>query len=120
MQRAGIVVGLLVAASAVAAPGKRVTWGDWVGAYQGTLTWSQCAVAGEKQARLALSATDGVMSIDLAPASAGLRAMTLVEDESGFSGQQGDVKVAIKRPKANAIALEVQLDSGCLMKAQLA
>jgi hypothetical protein len=120
MKHAGIVVGVLVAATASAAPGKRVTWGDWVGAYQGKLAWSQCAVAGAKQATLALSATDGVMSIDLTPASAGLRAMTLVEDERGFSGQQGDVKVAIKRPKANAITVEVQLDSGCSMKAQLA
>ena len=114
-----MILALLATAPAHAAPDKRVTWADWVGAYQGKLAWSQCAMPVEKQATLVVSATDGVMAIDLAPASSGLRAMSLVADEQGFSGQQGDIKVAITRGKPNTIAITVELASGCMMKSQL-
>lgn len=119
MNRVVIVAGIVVAATAFAAPEKRVTFGDWVGVYQGKLAWYQCTTAGEKQATLVLEATDGVMAIDLSPAHAGVKTLSLVQDDKGWSGQQGDAKVAITRPKANAIAIELHLESGCMMKAQL-
>jgi hypothetical protein len=114
------VVGAAVAMPAAAEP-PRATWADWVGSYHGKLAWSaSCTAPGNAQATLALDATDGVLAIDLAPAGAALRAMTLVGDDTGWSGRQADVEVQLVRPRANQLALRVAFDSGCTLTAQLA
>jgi len=122
MSRAALAVVLALGGGtmhAAAAPTPPVTWSDWVGAYDGKLTWHGCITPGARTATLAVEATDAVVSIDLAPASPGLRTMSLVADDRGWSGQQGDVKVQIARPRADALALVVELDSGCTVKGQL-
>jgi hypothetical protein len=118
---AGIVVVASVAAAPVAsaAPPQTVTWADWVGAYAGKLAWHNCTAPGERSATLAVDAADGVLSIDLAPASPGLDAMSLVADAHGWAGQQGDVEVRIARPRPDLLDVLVELDSGCTMKGRL-
>lgn len=62
------------------------------------------------------------MSIDLAPLGGGLRAMSLVEEEGGWSAQQGDVALRITRGKPaapDALELLVELDSGCTVRGRL-
>lgn len=111
------VLACLVTSVASAAPAP--TWADWAGSYQGALTWSSCSVAGAKTVTLALDLVDGVATIDLAPARPGMRALTLVEDEHGWSGRQGDVAVALQRPRPDALALAIELDSGCVVRGTL-
>lgn len=113
----GLVVALSsVAVAAPPAPG----WADWVGAYRGKLVWRRtCTAPGEQQATLALDAIDGAVTIDLAPAGGGLRALSLTEERAGWAAQQGDVHVTVTRPRANAIDVVVTLESGCAMHGTL-
>lgn len=119
---AGGLATTALAASALAGPkpSPTTTWADWVGAYRGTLAWTGCSVAGAKSPLLALDIVDGVAAIDLAPARAGMPVLTLVGDDRGWSGRQGDVAVAIKRAGADRIDLAVDLDSGCAIRGRLA
>ena len=112
-----LVVSVLAAATpAVAAP-----WSDWVGDYRGALVWRQCTAAGEKSATLALDAVDGAMRIDLAPAGAALRAMSLTREDAAWVAQDGDLRVRVtKRPSApSSIDIAIDYDSGCTMRGKL-
>ena len=113
-----IVLGLVARVADAAPDIPSATWADWVGSYRGTLAWRDCAIAGSASAILALDAADGVLSIDLAPARPGLRAMSLVAEDGAWSAQQGDVKLKITR-RADRLELVVELDSGCRMTARL-
>lgn len=116
-----VAIGLLVVGSVIAAPDpKPSTWADWAGSYQGAVTWSSCSVAGAKTVTLPLDFVDGVATIDLSSTRPGMRALTLIEDEHGLSGRQGDVAVALHRPRADTLALAVDLDSGCIVRGTLA
>ena len=112
-----VVLASLATSVAVAAPAP--TWSDWAGSYQGALTWSSCSVAGAMTATLPLDFIDGVATIDLSSTRPGMRAMTLVEDDHGWSGRQGDVAVTVQRPRADALALAIELDSGCIVRGTL-
>ena len=119
-----VVSSLVLASSAIAAPAapaapQRVTWADWVGTYDGSLVWRNCTAPGAPTAALTIDVSDGVLAIDLTAAGAALRPMSLVEDETGWSAQQGDVKVRLTRPRGDSIALALELDSGCTMKGKL-
>ena len=114
-----IVAALVVPAMAIAGPPRQGTWGDWVGNYEGKLAWRGCSAPGERAATISLSATDGAMAIDLAPAHAGLRVVSLVADDTGFGAQQGDLTVALSRPADNTLGLAVELASGCTLRATL-
>ncbi len=119
-----VITGCLVASSvALAAPKpddpKPITWADWVGTYQGPLTWSSCTPAGVKSAALALEISDGVASIDLAPTRPGMPSLSLISDDKGWSGRQGDLAVTLARPKPDAIDIAIDLDSGCTMRGHL-
>src|SRR5262245_58699382 len=113
------------AAPEQAAPEKAAVspWADWVGDYSGALTWRGCSAPGAAAAGVVLDAVDAVMSIDLGKLGGGLRAMSLLEEEGGWSARQGDVQVRIARPKtaggAGAIDLLVELDSGCTVSGRL-
>jgi hypothetical protein len=113
-----VILASLVTSVAVAAPAPK--WADWAGSYQGALTWSSCSIAGAKTVTLPLDFIDGVATIDLASTRPGMRAMTLVEDEHGLSGRQGDVAVALQRPRPDSLALAIELDSGCVIRGTLA
>ncbi len=113
-----VAIGLLVAGSVVAAP-QPATWADWAGSYQGTLRWSSCTVAGAKTVTLPVDFVDGVATIDLASTRPGMRAMTLVDDEHGRSGRQGDVAVTLHRPRVDTLTLAIDLDSGCAVRGTL-
>lgn len=105
-----------MAGTAGAAP-----WSDWVGDYSGKLAWSHCTTRGARAATLPLDGVDGALQIDLAPAGRALRTFSLLEEEDGtLSGRDGDVTIAIRRPRANAVALVVTYDSGCTLRAALA
>ncbi len=118
-----VAVSLFAAITALdAAPTpKAATWADWAGSYSGSLTWSGCTVAGARTVALPIDFIDGVATIDLTPARPGLRSITLVEedDKPGWSGRQGDVAVTLTRPRAGAIDLAIELDSGCLVRGRL-
>ncbi len=97
-------------------------WSDWVGTYSGKLDWRGCTAPGHATATVTLDAADAVMSIDLGPAGGALPALTLVYDDehTTWSGQQGDLCVTLSHPRDNALAVAVELDSGCTMHATLA
>lgn len=115
--RGALVAICLLSRVALAAP---PTWADWTGSYRGVLTWSSaCTVAGAKTVALPFEFVDGVAAIDLAPARPGLRALTLVADDQGWSGRQGDVAVTVQRPRADALTLAIELDSGCTARGAL-
>lgn len=128
MRRAPVILTLAIASGASAgpaqnpapAPAPRLTWADWVGDWDGKLKWQSCSADGEERPTLSLDATDGVLSLDLRNAGGALPALTLAEDATGWSGQQGDVTVRVKRPKANALELTVDLESGCQITGTLA
>jgi hypothetical protein len=121
MRRVPVVAILAVATGALATPTPApVTWADWVGDWKGKLKWTSCSADGEERPTLAVDAADGVVSIDLTAAGGALPALTLVEDEAGWVGQQGDVTVRLRRAKANAVELAVDLDSGCQIRGTLA
>lgn len=106
---------------ALGAPARSAPWADWVGDYGGKLAWRGCTAPGAASAVVAIDAVDAVVSIDLARLGGGLRAMSLVEEEGGWAGQQGDVTVRIARAKAaGSIDLAVELESGCTVRGQLA
>ncbi|HSD88206.1 MAG TPA: hypothetical protein VLB44_11850 [Kofleriaceae bacterium] len=107
------------ATSATPAPSPPPSWADWVGDWDGKLKWSSCAIQGEEHATLALDAIDGGVTFDLSPAGGSLPKLSLVEDNTGWVAQQGDVKVRVERtPKE--LALTVDLDSGCQVRGTLA
>jgi hypothetical protein len=114
---------VLIGAVALAAPPRSpqaTSWNAWAGAYEGSLTWSGCSVAGAKTVALPLDFVDGVASIDLAPTRPGMPSMTLVSDDRGYAGRQGDVAVALTRPKPDTLDLAIDLDSGCRVRGRLA
>lgn len=117
--RVSIVAIAFASTIAIASPKPIPSWADWAGTWQGAVTWSSCTVVGAKQVALPLAFVDGVASIDLSSTRPGMRALTLVEDDKGFSGRQGDVAVTLTRPRVDAIALSVELDSGCLVRGTL-
>jgi len=111
---AGLV--LLVGSSASAGP---PSWGDWVGDWEGKLTWGRCAAAGHGKATLAIDAIDGALALDLAPAGGALRALSLVEGDAGMSAQDGDIAVHVTQQKPNGVELAIDYDSGCTVRATL-
>jgi hypothetical protein len=119
MKLAGALVLLVASVSSGERAKPRVTWADWVGTYDTKLAWHQCSTPGAKSAKLTIEAVDGVMSIDLAPASPGLRAMSLVADDPRqFSAQQGDVSVRLDNIDGH-VELAIELDSGCVAKGRM-
>lgn len=117
MRRAVLIGVSAIAAAALAKPpppAPPATWGDWVGDYTGTLAWTACTVDGAGSATLALDATDGAVTLDLTPAGAALPHIALAEgSDGGFTGRRDDVTVRLARPRPDALALAVVLDSGC-------
>jgi hypothetical protein len=113
---------LALATGALAAPAATpaVTWADWVGSWDAKLKWSSCSADGNDRATLAVDAVDGAVSIDLGPAGGALATMSLVQDETGWSGQQGDVSVRLRRSKVDVLELAIDLDSGCEIRGNLA
>jgi len=106
---------VLAANQAVAAP-----WADWVGDYKGALTWRQCTAPGEKSPAIAVDGVDGTLRIDLKAAGAALRALSLVQDDQGWTGQDGDVSVHLERKKPNTIELAIDIESGCTVRGKIA
>ena len=119
MRRAAFVGTLVVAAAAVAKPAETPRWSDWVGDYTGKLAWTSCTVEGAGSATLALDASDGQVAIDLAPVGASLEPVTLIEDDAGWTGRNGDVAVHLARPRPDTLDLAVDLDSGCQVRGSL-
>jgi hypothetical protein len=120
MRRAWGVLILALATGALAAPAvPATTWADWVGTWNATLNVASCSADVETKAALSIDAVDGAVSIELATASSALGTLSLVQDETGWSGQQGDVKVRLDRSKADALALAIDLDSGCEIRGNL-
>lgn len=122
MPRSGVrrilIVCVLVAASdAVASP---ATWADWVGDYRGAVTWRSCTAPGERTVTLGVDAIDGAMQIDLAPAGAGLRALSLTPEDAAWVAQDGDITVKVARGKPNTLVLAVDFESGCRVRGKLA
>ena len=110
------LIGLILTGSqAVAAP----TWADWVGDYRGALTWRQCTAPGEASTTITIAAIDGAMTIDLAPAGAALRALSLTAEDTTWIAQDGDVSVRVARTHANTIDVAVTYESGCTMRGRL-
>jgi hypothetical protein len=95
------------------------SWADWVGDWQGKLKWTSCSAEGEERASLPLDAIDGTVALDLTPAGAALSSLPLGEDNGGWTGQQGDVTVRVRRPKPDTLELAVDLDSGCQVRGTL-
>jgi hypothetical protein len=137
MMRALSVVLLGVTASGVRAapapapaPAPALSWGDWIGDWEGKLEWTSCTADGAARAKLPIDASDGAVSIDLAPAGSALREMSLAEDGTGWIGQQADVTVRLRRvPRATGqgstrstdmIELAIDLESGCSVRGTLA
>jgi hypothetical protein len=125
MRRAALVLTLALAGGALAAPPAAqpaavvATWADWVGDWQGKLRWSSCTSDGASSATFALDASDGAIAIDLAGGGGGLGALSLVEDNGGWLGQQGDVTVRVTRPHGDALEVAIDLDSGCQVRGTL-
>jgi hypothetical protein len=118
-----LVLGVATAASAAAPvtppPAPTSTWADWVGDWHGKLAWTSCIVDGARAATVHVEATDGAVTIDLAQAGEALGVFSLVEDEGGWLGQHGDVVVHLTRAHGDALALSVDLASGCALRATL-
>lgn len=110
-----VVLGFVRPASA------EVTWADWVGDYSGKLAWTSCSAPGAKTATVSIDALDGALVIDLARAGGGLRDLSLAEDPEAetLAAQQGDVTLAIGRPRPGAITVAVDLASGCAVRGTL-
>jgi hypothetical protein len=118
MRRWPFLVALGLASGALARPAGAPTWADWVGDWEGKLHWASCTRDGEQQATVAIDATDGAVSIDLAGLGNGLGGMSLVEDNGGWVGQQADVTLHLKNAH-DAVELGLELDSGCQVHATL-
>jgi len=112
---------VLFASTALAAPAPkpRVTWADWVGEYTGTLAWTSCTAAGATKTTIAIDAIDGALSVELARAADWLPRLSLVEEDATLAGVQADLKVVLARPKANAIDVAIDLESGCRARGRL-
>jgi hypothetical protein len=124
VRRPAVLVILAAASGALATPAPQpLSWADWVGDWDGKLKWASCSAEGAEHASLALDALDGSVSIDLTPAGAALPALSLAEDGEGWSAQQGDVAVRVKRGKSDkkgdTLELAVDLDSGCQVRGTL-
>jgi hypothetical protein len=120
MRAAAFMVTLAAATTALATPAAApVSWADWVGDWDAKLKWDSCAADGEERPQLAIDAADGVMTLALRPAGGALPDLTLVGDADGWSGQQGDVSVRLKRTKADSVELAVELESGCAIRGTL-
>lgn len=122
MRRAPGVLILALASGALAAPAEppRTTWANWVGSWNAKLKWASCAADGEERATVSVDAVDGAVSVDLTAAGGALAEMSLVEDKDGWSGQQGDVTVRLRRSsKADELELAIDLDSGCEIRGSL-
>ena len=104
MRRVLIALVLLDSSQAVASPR---TWADWVGDHRGSLTWRRCTAPGEGTATLAFDAIDGATRIDLAPAGAALRALSLTADDDAWVAQDGDVQVRVTSKKPNTIDVAI-------------
>jgi hypothetical protein len=115
-----IATALVVAAvSNAATPAPTLSWADWVGDWGGKLKWAGCSIDGEPTATVALDATDGALAIDLAPAGGALTALSLVENDTGWVGQKGDVTVKLAHGRDSSLDLAVELESGCTMHANM-
>jgi hypothetical protein len=110
-----VVVLLFLSGEALAGP----TWADWVGDWQGKLRWTGCASDSTTEASLPLEATDGAVAIDLSSAGGGLATFSLVEDNAGWLAKDGDATVHVSRPRADALELAIDLDSGCQVRGTL-
>jgi hypothetical protein len=125
MRQLPLVIVLAAGTGALASPkpapvvAPSTTWADWVGDWQGKLTWTGCAAPGEASATLPVEAVDGAVAIDLGPAGGALRELTLAEDGAGWLGQQGDVAVRLALGKRGTLELAVDLDSGCRVRGAL-
>src|SRR3954463_16380270 len=120
MRAAAFVVTLAAAAGSFAAPaGAPVSWADWGGDWDAKLKWYSCAAEGEARPQLALDAADGVMTLALRYAGAALPDLTLVADERGWTGQQGDVTLHLQRSSVDTLDLDIALESGCEIGGQL-
>src|SRR5690242_15717804 len=118
MRRLPIGVIAVIASGALARPATGPTWADWVGDWNGKLRWTSCTLDGEAEATLPIDANDGTMAIDLAPAGAGLEGMRLAADRAGWVGQEGDITVHVTRTRPDAVAVAVDLASGCQVRAE--
>jgi hypothetical protein len=116
-----VLVLVLFAWTALAAPAPkpRMTWADWVGDYTGTLAWTRCTAAGATKATITVDAIDGALVAELARAADWLPALSLLEENGTLAGSQADLAVVLARPKANAIDVAIDLDSGCRARGRL-
>jgi hypothetical protein len=116
-----IATALAIAAIAHAtpAPAPVFSWADWVGDWGGKLKWAGCSIDGEPTATVALDATDGALAIDLAPAGGALTSLSLVENDTGWIGQKGDVTVKLAHGRDSSLDLAVELESGCTVHATM-
>lgn len=121
MRRLPVVLVLALASGAVASPTaqKPRSWADWIGDWEGKLTWKHCTSEGADRASIPLDASDGSVAIDLAPAGSALAQIPLVETDEGWSGKHGDVAVKVTRNKRDKLVLAVDLDSGCQVRGTL-
>ena len=110
---------VLAVAARAATPAPASSWADWVGDWDGKLKWAGCSIDGEPSASVALEAIDGSLAIDLAPAGGALGPLSLVENNTGWLGQQGDVTVKLAHGRDSSIEVAVELESGCTMHATL-
>ena len=110
--------GLLIALVVLASRANAENWADWVGDYEGALTWRQCTF-GEKTPDVSIDAVDGAMRIDLS--KAGLRVFSLTREDPGWTAQDGDVTVKLTRQRKtpNAIVLAIDFESGCTVRGKL-
>ncbi|MDQ3341142.1 MAG: hypothetical protein M4D80_38810 [Myxococcota bacterium] len=116
MRRILIALALLGSSQAVASP----TWADWVGDFRGPLTWRRCTAPGEASATLRFDAVDGATRLDLAPAGAALRELSLTAEDDVWVAQDGDVQVRLARKKPSTIDVAIDYESGCTMRGRLA
>jgi hypothetical protein len=114
-----VVVAAITVLGHAATPAPVLSWADWVGDWGGKLKWSGCSIDGEPTATVALDATDGALAIDLAPAGGALSTLSLVENNTGWLGQQGDVTVKLAHGRDSTLDLAVELESGCTMHANM-
>lgn len=114
-----VLCALALASGALAKPPPPApTWADWVGDWEGKLRWTSCTADGAASATLPLEASEGAVAIDLGPAGGGLGALSLVEDNAGWVGQNGDVTVHVAH-RAGKLELAIDLDSGCQVRGTL-
>ncbi|MCW5805088.1 MAG: hypothetical protein KIT31_22140 [Deltaproteobacteria bacterium] len=121
--RTVVVIAALAGGIAVAAPAPAPavpTLADWVGDFNGALAWRSCTAPGLAKPTIRIEAVRGFLYVDLTAAGGGLQRMMLTEEKRTLVAQDGDVKVAIARPRADAIDLVVELDSGCTITGRLA